>query len=175
MEDEIIEAYEDEGYVMELEPGEYNEDDIQNEFQDFEEYDPDQQEYQVGYQHQQHMGFIDPVYGTGLANMSKTGKMLQIMSIPREKLFIREIRFELLDVFSSQDTVNFYVNAIEEHIPRYWTTNPKYLVEAIETLHFKKQITKDILLQTARSRGMSAVDLLRYCYFVNKYLGIGTI
>ena len=166
MDDDIIEAYDEEGFDY---------DNTQDEFGDFEPYNP-LNDLQVSYQQQQHLNVIDPVYGTNMEGMGNYAKIMQLQNISREKLYIREFRFEIINQFSNDQIADTYVPAVEDYIPRYWTKNAQYLAMAIYLLHFNPRLTKDILIRFIRTKEVRhPVDFLRYCYMVNKYLGLGAI
>lgn len=137
--DETIIAYEEEEI-------EYTEG---QEFLGFEELTPEQQEYQVGFHHQQQMGIL-PVYD-------------------RESMYLIELYRELEQYFSS-NTADFYKETVEKQIPRYWTKNASLLAYAINMYHFTDKLDKTTLLTRAKSIRTQPATLLRYYYMVQKFI-----
>ena len=132
-------------------------------FNDFEEMDPD--EYRIGVVHQQHMGIIDPIYGTNIQGMGGRN-----YDIPREKIWLREFRFELERYFDSYELLDSYVSLAEKLIPRYWTRNAYVLAKAIDFVHYNPDFTPKQFQRITEKR-LSDADVLRYVFLVKQYLG----
>lgn len=132
-------------------------------------------ERRVGFQQQQHMGLIDPIYGTGIEGLreSRGAEKIRYAEIPREKLYLRDLYFALSDVFSDPETVSIYMKSVEAGIPRYWTKNPYVLSKVIELLQFNDKIDEKLLNYKSKESKIPKADLLRYIFLVQKHLNYG--
>jgi hypothetical protein len=126
------------------------------------EFDQFNKEYTFGYTQIGHVGYGDAELGTQMGGkMSKLEKMLQLQSVPKEKLFINKFKGELTNYVSTQK-VDHYAEIIQT-IPRYWLKNIKALCVTISLADaYDNTINETRLKDFSKANGIREVDILRY-------------
>jgi hypothetical protein len=162
-----------EGYILSEEEseeegdGEYGEESesekLEEEFQDFEEKDPDQ-EYQIGYAQLTHTTFGDIELGGVIGGKySKIERLVKYETISKEKLFINELRSELTDKEINNYKIQNYIDIVKK-ITRYWLKNIDtivYTILLIEELE-DTELNKKIVDKYSKNYGIGQYDIIRY-------------
>lgn len=174
MDEEEIEAYED---VFGEEGSEEGSDIGAEDYGDFTEYNPEEQEFQMGYKQLEQVSYGDiEAVGLSIAGGGKLEKMQKILTYEtasKESQYINlKLRPALLKVFGedSQDLVSNYMYSVKK-IPRFEVKNADALSAALYMMHFNsKGISSSTLKTSAEKLFIDVIDLYRYYKLVKMYI-----
>lgn len=138
---------------------------------EFTQFDQDPEDFSFSYTQQEQIGYGDPDLGTTVGGqLTKLQKIVQLQTVPKEKLYTNKLKLDLNTYFSF-DKTNHYAMLIQE-VPRFWLKNSQALASTIymiDQLNGSK-LTADKLEDFSKQTGIRKEDLYRYYRLIEKYI-----